>query len=219
MKVYVLMVREWRSLVRLELLANKEDALAAARRECRRMVVKDFLLDPKISQNCLFLHHDLFCDNMVEVFEKEMMLPKPALDIPISLPEFLDPFDTPEYTTVIQATDPPPILKPELLGYDPADPELMGGYDDDDFSLLVKDILKDSTYFKRMSELTEDQKTALVAHRIGASPDFQALLPGLGLFDRDMALAELTLGTEAGKKIVELDCQALAKTYAVDRAR
>lgn len=215
MKVYVLMVKEWRVLVELELFAIKEDALAAARRACRRMDVQDH----NEESNHLFFHSDAAGDNKVEVFEKEMMLPKQPLDIPISLSQFIDPFETSnEHTTVIEATDPPPLLKSELFGYDPANPELMGGYDDDDCVLLVKDVLKNSAYFKRMSELTQSQKDLLVKERIGSSPDFQALLPGIGLFDQTQALSEVAKRTEAGKQIVDLDCQTLAKLYAVDRA-
>jgi hypothetical protein len=125
------------------------------------------------------------------------------------------PVQTTETRTVIEATDPPPQLNDTLLGYDPASPGLVGGYDSNDCLLLVRDILAGLPH-KQLSELTQEQKEALVLARIGVFPRFDALLPGMGLFNQQASLMEVRRRSEAGKKIVELDCQELdRKVYAV----
>ena len=55
------------------------------------------------------------------------------------------------------------------------------------------------------SELSPDQRSALVAKRIGQQPKFQIAMLGAGLLDQKRAMAEVKAQTSIGRALMEIE--------------
>ncbi|MGI8839120.1 MAG: hypothetical protein ACR2H4_21150 [Pyrinomonadaceae bacterium] len=66
------------------------------------------------------------------------------------------------------------------------------------------------------SELSPDQRSALVAKRIGQQPKFQIAMLGAGLLDQKRAMAEVKAQTSIGRALMEIEQRVI--NYQVTKA-
>lgn len=84
--------------------------------------------------------------------------------------------------------------------------KLPAGYRSDGKKMAtLQEVVDPETPTMNLSQLSDDQRLALVSKRIEMQPDFQIAMLGAGLIDQKRAIQEVKSGTPIGRNLVEIE--------------
>jgi hypothetical protein len=80
---------------------------------------------------------------------------------------------------------------------------------DGDHMLPLRDLTDPNTAALSLSQLTPNQRAELVAKRIELQPEFEIVMIGAGIIDKNRAVAEVKAQSEVGRILIEVEQRVL----------
>jgi hypothetical protein len=80
---------------------------------------------------------------------------------------------------------------------------------DGDHMLPLRDLTDPNTAALSLSQLTPNQRAELVAKRIELQPEFEIVMIGAGIIDKNRAVAEVKAQSDVGRILIEVEQRVL----------
>ena len=80
---------------------------------------------------------------------------------------------------------------------------------DGDHMILLRDLTDPNVAALSLSQLTPSQRAELVAKRIELQPQFEVVMIGAGMIDKNRAVAEVKAQSDVGRILIEVEQRVL----------
>lgn len=84
-----------------------------------------------------------------------------------------------------------------------------GFHSDDSGVATLRDVVDPGVPTKQLSDLTLEQRAALVAERLALQPSLDLAMIGAGMIDKQRAITEVKGKTKVGKLLIEIEHQMI----------